>query len=265
MSLPPLFIKGRERGGEGNQTLFRGIPAGFKRLCCWKEDTSSASAAGRTRLQPLLQSQSRLGPPSSIILPKKRVYGITVAQMESRRLEFCCSWSSLCSQIPRLLGRSERRLGQKIWRSFLGGAGRGRRACECRKTSSILLCRLSFSSQLPLPLCLFSTETVPPKPLPFTPAPANHQLKGHKAATTPHLLSPSRLCVSQNYPETTLSKRTGFRGDSEEKPDLLPEPWEPVQSRGGHCGETMGAGNSPIIYQAVQDQRCNLLIINGSI
>lgn len=254
MSLPPLFIKGRERGGEGNQTLFRGIPAGFKRLCCWK-DTSSASAA-----VPVQTGSSKFYNP-----PKKRVYGITVAQTESRRLEFCRSWSSLCSQIPRLLGRSERRLGQKIWRSFLGGAGRGRRACECRKTSSILLCRLSFSSQLPLPLCLFSTETVPPKPLPFTPAPANHQLKGHKAATTPHLLSPSRLCVSQNYPETTLSKRTGFRGDSEEKPDLLPEPWEPVQSRGGHCGETMGAGNSPIIYQAVQDQRCNLLIINGSI
>lgn len=41
----------------------------------------------------------------------------------------------------------------------------------------------------------------------------------------PHTSSPLPcLCVSQNYPKTRLLKRTGFRGDSQEKPDLPPEP-----------------------------------------
>lgn len=127
-----------------------------------------------------------------------------------------------------------------IRRTFLGGGEdeAGRQAYRCWKTSSVLLRRLSFSSQLPLPLSLFSTETVSPTPLPFTPAPANNQLKGHKAPTTPTAFSPLPcLCVSQNYPKTAVSRRTGFRGDSEEKksPTFFQnlQLWESVQSRGG--------------------------------
>lgn len=65
----------------------------------------------------------------------------------------------------------------------------------------------SFSSQLPLPLSLFSTETAPPKPLPFTPAPANNQLRGHKAATTPPPFLPLPfVCFAELSRDLTIKK-----------------------------------------------------------
>lgn len=101
------------------------------------------------RLQPLLWSGTRPGPPSPRTLPKHRADGITLAERRRRiLLLLLLSWFS---PGPAPLGRPQRlrnqtRLGRMIRRSFLGGRGRGRRARRCWKTSSILLCRLSFSS-----------------------------------------------------------------------------------------------------------------------
>lgn len=79
------------------------------------------------------------------------------------------------------------------------------------KTSPILLCRLPFTSQLPLPLALLSTETAPAMPLPFTPAPANNQLKGHKAASSPQIPQtppPHCLCVMiELFRDQTIKKK----------------------------------------------------------
>lgn len=116
-----------------------------------------------------------------------------------------------------------------------GGAGEaGRRSSGGKRP--VFLCRVSVSSQLPLPRAPLWTETAPRRPSPSLrlqpiinrrgtkPPPPHH----HHLTPPPLVVCFHRIILRPNYPEEQDSGATG---------------------RGGDCGATMGAGNIPFMNQ----------------
>lgn len=176
-------------------------------------------------------------------------------------LSWSCPRSSPgVSQSPRLAQESAR----LILRSFLGGEDQaGRHAGAGKLTLSSSAVSPSLPSSLCSSLCLLQKQSHPsPSPSLWLQPIINWRGTEPPPPPLPSLPLPC-WCVSQNYPETTLSNRTGFRGE-EEKSVLLPEASavEPVQGLGGGgVVEVKQWGQETVL----EDQRCNLLIRNGSI
>lgn len=174
--------------------------------------------------------------PGSLFVPLLVLSSFQSSARSSARScpQSCPRSSPGVSQSPRLAQESAR----LILRSFLGGEDRaGRQAGAGKLPLSSSAVSPSLPSSLCSSLCSLQKQSHP-SPSPSLRLQPIINWRGTELPPPPPPSLPLPCwCVSQNYPETTLSNRTGFRGE-EEKPVLLPEPsavgtWAAL--RGGGC------------------------------